>query len=108
MGDRLDLHERLAMVLDLMEPDGDRHVYFNPPPSVSLKYPAIRYSLNSIDSVYANGGTYRNAPSFDITLIDEEPDTAYLVKILQLPYCKFNRFYRVDNLNHWNFTIYNL
>ena len=108
MGERLDLHERLVAVLDLTEPDGDRHVYFNPPPSVSLKYPAIRYSLNRIDTLFANGDSYRSTPSYEVTLIDEEPDTEYLIPILQIPYCKFDRFYRADNLNHWTFTIYNL
>jgi hypothetical protein len=108
MGDRLDLHERFVEMLDMTEPDGDSHVYFNPPSSVYMKYPAIRYSLNRIDTLFASGGSYRRAPSYEVILIDEDPDTIYLTKILDMPYCKFDRFYRANNLNHWVFTIYNL
>lgn len=108
MGDRFDLDERLVTVLGLTEPDGDRHVYFNPSSSVFLKYPAIKYSIKKIDSIFASGGSYRRAPAYDVILIDENPDSEYVNKILELPYCAFDRFYIADNLNHWSFTIYNL
>ena len=107
MDSRLTLDETLGHILDLTEPDGDRHTYFNPPPSVRMRYPAIKYSLSTIDRTFANNGAYQTTPSYEVTLIDEDPDTKYLEKILQIPYCKFNRFYRADNLNHWVFTIHN-
>lgn len=101
------MDEVLAQILDLTEPDGDRHTYFNPPPSVQMKYPAIRYSLSNIGSTFANNGVYRMTPSYEVILIDEDPDTKYLEPILQIPHCRFSRFYIADNLNHWVFTIYN-
>lgn len=107
MNSRLELDEVLAGILDVTESNGDRHTYFNPPPSVRMRYPAIRYSLKGINPNYANNGAYRMAPSYEVILIDENPDTMYLEKILQIPYCSFDRFYRADNLNHWVFTIYN-
>lgn len=105
--DRLILDETLATVLNLTASDGDRHTYFNPPPSVQMKYPAIKYSLKSMNTNFANNGIYRNKPSFEVTLIDYNPDSEYVEKILQIPYCRFDRFYVADNLNHWTFTIYN-
>ena len=105
MNSRLDIDESLSWVLDLTEPDGDRHIYFNPPPSVRMRYPAIKYSLHNINLDFANNGAYRTTPSYEVTLIDEDPDSVYVNKILQLPYCRFNRFYVADNLNHWTFTI---
>lgn len=107
MNDRLILDEVLAQILDLTESDGDRHTYFDPPPSVQMRYPAIVYSLSDIGGIFANNGLYKTEPSYEVILIDEDPDTIYLEQILAIPYCKFVRFYRADNLNHWVFKIYN-
>ena len=107
MDSRLDLDDAFVTVLNLTEPDGDRHTYFNPPPSVQMRYPAIKYSLNKLDRKFANNGAYLTTPSYSVILIDENPDSEYVSKILQIPHCSFDRFYIADNLNHWAFTIYN-
>ena len=107
MNSRLELDDVLAGIIDLTESDGDRHIYFNPPPSVRMRYPAIKYSLDNISQTYANNGSYQMVPYYEIILIDEDPDTPYLEKILKIPYCTFVRYYRADNLNHWVFRIYN-
>lgn len=107
MKDRLELDDILAGIIGITESDGDRHTYFNPPPSVRMRYPAIKYSLSDVASKYANNGVYITAPSYEVILIDEEADTKYLIPLIQLPQSKFNRYYRVDNLNHWVFTIFN-
>ena len=108
MNSRIELDEVLRGILDFNEPDGDGHTYFNPPSSVKIKYPAIIYTLRGIDTRFANNGSYHRAPSYELILIDRNPDTEYLTKILDIPYTRFDRFYRADNLNHWVFTIYNL
>lgn len=105
--DRLALDEVFVRILNLTESNGDRHTYFNPLPSVRMRYPAIKYSLNNVDTKFANNNAYRNIPSYEVTLIDANPDSEYVDKILQIPYCRFNRFYVADNLNHWTFTIHN-
>ena len=107
MDSRLTLDEVLASILNLTEPDGDRHTYFNPPPSVQMRYPAIKYSLKNINSDFANNSVYITTPSYEVTLIDENPDSEYVNKILQIPYCSFDRFYVANNLNHWTFIIHN-
>ena len=107
MKSRLELDEILAGILNKTESDGDRHTYFNPPPSVRMRYPAIRYTLSSVDSTFANNKPYITNPAYEVILIDKDPDTQYLKEILKIPYCSFNRFYVADNLNHWVFTIYN-
>ena len=105
--DRSRLDELLASVLNITESDGDRHTYFNPPSTVKMKYPAIRYTLGGIIRKFANDGSYHMVPYWEITLIDRNPDSVYVKKILQIPYCRFDRFYKADNINHWTFTIYN-
>lgn len=100
MSSRLELQTRLEGIL------GSRNCYFQPPASIQMKYPAIVYSLGSIDKLHANDDMYKTLTAYTVTLIDKNPDTPYLMEILKLPYCTFNRFYPIDNLNHWVFTLY--
>ena len=68
---RLELHELLVTIL------GNRNVYFQPPSSIKMKYPAIVYSRSKIDDKNANNDV-----------------------------CKFDRSFSSDNLNHNVFTLY--
>lgn len=108
MNSRLELHDSLCEIINIVEPDGDRHTYFQPPASIKMKYPAIVYQLKTIYNVSADDITYRYWPGYELTLIDKKPDSKYVTEILKLPYCKFDRFYVADNLNHWTFTLYNI
>lgn len=108
MDKRLELHETLCGIINITEPDGDRHTYFQPPASVHMKYPAIRYSLRGYEKVHAGNGAYRLLPSYEVTLIDKNPASEYFSKIMQLPYCRFDRPYVADNLNHFVFTIFTI
>ena len=108
MDKRLELHEKLCEIINITEPDGDRHVYFTPPASTMIKYPAIRYSLSNIEGIFANDGLYCSRSSYEVILIDKKFNSEFIDKILQLPYCRFIRVYVVDNLNHFVFTIYNI
>ena len=101
MSSRLELQTRLEDVL------GSRNCYFQPPASIQMKYPAIVYSLSSIDKLLANDDMYKSLTAYQVTLIDKNPDTEFLKPILKLRYCSFDRFYTADNLNHWVFTLYN-
>ena len=101
MASRLELHKTLCDIL------GSRNVYYQPPASVNMKYPAIRYDLQGYKKVYANAGAYRLLPSYKLTLIDTNPDSPYVARILALPYCQFDRSYPADNLNHFIFTLFN-
>ena len=106
MSERLELHEILCEIINITEPDGDRHVYFQPPPSVQMKYPAIVYKLKAIDPLHADDGMYLHNTAYEAILIDPNPDCEIFAKMIRLPYCKFDRPYTKDNLNHYTFTIY--
>lgn len=103
---RLELHEILCGITNITEPDGDRHIYFDPPMGLKMKYPAIRYTRKTISKVYANNSTYTMRNPYELILIDKNPDSEYLGKILSLPYCEHDRHYTADNLHHDVFTIY--
>ena len=90
MASRLNLQKELEELL------GSRNVYFQPPSSVQMKYPAIRYSLS----------TLQNSKAYELILIDPDPDSIFIDKLLRLPYCRFDRCYPSDNLNHYVFTLY--
>ena len=101
MPSRLDLQSEFEKIL------GNRNVYFQPPASVKMQYPAIVYSRKNINVQHANDSAYLIHPGYDVILIDKNPDSVYVEKLLQLPHCRFDRHYEVDNLNHDVFTIYN-
>ena len=100
MASRLKLHEAFCEIL------GTRNVYFQPPASVKLQYPAIVYSRKDFSIKRANDAAYIIVPGYEGTLIDNNPDSEYLEKILQLEHCRFDRHYKADRLNHDTFTIY--
>ena len=101
MDDRLYLQATFEEIL------GSRNVYFQPPASVSMNYPAIRYELKDFRNRSANNSSnYITSTGYECVLIMKVPDTEYLQKIFKIPYCKFGRYYRADNLHHYTFTIY--
>lgn len=85
---------------------GSNSVYFQPPESVKMTYPAIVYSRKTIDNTFANNSVYMQRCGYEATVIDEDPDSIYVKKVSQLPNCRFDRHYTKDNLNHDVFTIF--
>lgn len=104
--DRLELHEILCEIVNITEPNGDRHTYYQPPASVIMKYPAIRYKLSNINNTFADNSVYKQDDAYEITVIDTDPESVIMRKVSQLPRCRFDRNYVSDNLYHTVFTLY--
>lgn len=85
---------------------GSKNVYYQPPASVNMKYPAIRYNLRGFDQDKANNSTYILKRSYEGVLIDRNPDSEFVEKLLQMQYCSLGKPYVVDNLYHFPFTLY--
>lgn len=100
MANRLDLHEILCDIL------GTRNVYYQPPESVKMTYPAIVYSRNRIENTFANDNVYSQNHSYQVTVIDKDPDSEIVERVSKLPLCSFDRHFISDNLNHDSFTLY--
>lgn len=94
MAQRLELQSKLEELL------GSRNVYYQPPASVEMGIPGIRYNKSDIDTKYAGNARYLSKNLYDIIVIDYEPDNPVIEKILELPYASFDRHYVADNLNH--------
>lgn len=92
-----------ALLEDIL---GSRQVYFQPPESVRMSYPAIVYNRRPINNTFANDAVYKQANSYDITVIDKDPESGIVIKLSQLPLCRHDRHFKADNLNHDVFTLY--
>lgn len=100
------MESRLKLQILLESILGNRNVYYQPPSSIRMSYPAIVYSRNNIDNSHADNSIYKQEKSYNITVIDEDPDSDIVNKISKLPRCRFDRHYTSDNLNHDSFTLY--
>lgn len=100
MGTRLDLQSKLEELL------GSKYVYYQPSSKVQMTYPAITYVKGKLTQVYANNSTYRLLTRYDLTVISNRPDNPVIQKLLELPYCSYDRRYISDNLYHDSLTLY--
>lgn len=100
MGKRTDLQTIFEEIL------GTRNVYFQPPETIKMEYPCIVYHMDSGDTQFANNIPYIFNRRYNVLLIAEDPDNPYIEKIAELPMCTFDRFYTVDNLNHYSYNLY--
>lgn len=95
---RLQLHEILKGFVP--------NVYFQPPATVKMKYPCIVYNRDNADTKFAGNLPYRYIKRYQVTVIDQDPDSEIPDKVAALPMCLFDRFFTADNLNHDVFNIY--
>ena len=100
------MNRRLELSALLRDTLGSDNLYFQPPETVKMKYPAIVYSLDNIQNVHADDGVYLSHRRYSVTLIDKNPDSPTVERLSALPLCQFNRHYTSDNLNHFVFTLY--
>lgn len=97
---RLELQTFLEALL------GSRNVYFQPPNGTEMNYPAIVYERKDIRNMFADNKVYGQLLAYQVTVIDEDPDSVIVEKISQLPTARFDRPFASDNLNHSIFTLF--
>ena len=98
--------QRLKLQAELVSILGSSNVYFQPPDNVVMKYPCIVFEKKDIDSKYADGSRYLDFQSYDITVIDKDPDSEIAKSLLDhFRYIYYDRHYVVDNLNHDSLVI---
>ena len=97
MRSRLDLQYMLEELI------GNTNVYFQPPETVKLHYPAIVYERENIRTTYA---PYNGRTAYSVTFITKDPDSEIVNKLAALPLCRFSRHFVYDNFNHDVFSLY--
>ena len=100
MASRLELQKKLEELL------GTKNVYYQPPETVKMTYPAIRYSKSRIETRKAEDSIYLKNIRYEVIVIDPRPDNPVIDKLLELPHCSYDRHYKSDNLNHDALTLY--
>lgn len=82
------------------------NVYFQPPQSRQMNYPCIVYTRDDIEIVKANNHNYLKQVRYTVTLIGADPESEYIDKLLEIPYCSYDRSFKMDNINHDVFSLY--
>jgi len=101
MDRRLTLQEELENVL------GSRNVYFQPPETLKMKYPCIRYTKEKPYIESADNKRYFNKAHYNLIVIDTDPDTEIPERIAEhFMYCDVERYYRSNNLTHCALNLY--
>lgn len=100
MDRRLELQTKLEELL------GSRNVYYQPPATIQMSYPAIVYSKELYDIKTANDYIYLKKKRYSLTVIDRRPDNPVIEQLMELPLCGYDRHYTSDNLHHDVLTIY--
>ena len=100
MGTRLDLQVFLETLL------GSTNVYYQPPETLKINYPAIIYSKSRIDTKKADDSIYLKNTRYNIIVVDKKPDNPVIDKLLALQYCSYDRHYTFGKLNHDSLTLY--
>ena len=101
MDSRIELQTNLEAVL------GSRNVYFQPPESLKLKYPAIVYELADIMTDKANNRNYIRNHRYTVTLLHTDPDNELKDNLLdEFRNISFDRVYASDGLYHYVYDLY--
>lgn len=95
--DRASLQARLEVITP--------NVYFQPPPNLVMQYPCIVYNRDLAETEFADNFPYRRTKRYQVTIIDQDPDSPIPDKVAELPMCLFERHFTADNLHH---DVYNL
>lgn len=99
---RLLLHQKLVEILG-----NSNRVYFQPPATLKMSYPCIRYSKLNIDTDNAGNKVYKAFQEYRVIYISKDPDDSIATQMFE----NFSRInsgntYIADNLNHEVFDIY--
>ena len=98
---RFILHEEFC---DLLE---SRAVYYQPPESLKMNYPCIRYSGSGFDTLYADNRAYKSIERYEGVFITRDPNSDIPELMMnQFEMCNFGSRYTANNLYHHPFTLY--
>ena len=82
------------------------NVYFQPPASVRMSYPAIKFARDDLRNTHANDEVYQQSQFYVITVIESDADAPIADKVSKLPTARFDRRYTADGLYHEVYRIY--
>lgn len=99
MGSRRDLQV-------ILERLGSAKAYFQPPASVKMSYPCFVYSLDSMETTYADNFPYKQKKRYQVILISVDGDEPLFEEIANMQECRFERSFTADKLYHFIFQLF--
>lgn len=101
MKGRLTVHNRLLDAL------GNSNVYFQPPKTSKIRYPAIIYNLSDYNHRSADNRGYIDFERYTVTYIHKDPDEDLKNEMLdRFSMCRFDRRFVKDHLYHDVYSVY--
>lgn len=101
MDRRLTLQENLERIPKV------KKVYFQPPASIRMVYPCIRFTRGRPRISWADDRAYRFTQGYELMVIDPDPDSQIARYIVEnFPMAEINATYVSDNLYHTPITLY--
>lgn len=97
---RLEFHNLLKNITGL------KNIYFQPPSTSKMQYPCIRYSRDIINNRPADNVVFSQTVSYEVIVIDPNPDSKYVDIISKMVNARHVRHYATEGLNHDVFRIY--
>lgn len=99
MKPRIELQKKLSELV--------ANVYFQPPSTVKMKYPAIVYSLEKAHTKHADNKIYIGHFCYTVTFVSTKYDENKILEILDsFEMISLNRTFVLDNLYHTVFNLY--
>lgn len=101
------MDRRLDLQMKLEEIPGVKRAYFQPPSSVMMEYPCVRYARSKARLLRADNQAYRFTQGYELMVIDPDPDSQipkYIVDFF--PMAEINSVYISENLYHTSITLY--
>lgn len=90
----------------LQERDITAKVYIQEPSGMQMEYPCILIRRGTGNTKFADNVVFRHQKRYELTAIDEEPDSPLYDLLASLPRSEHNRSYPAENLNHDVFTLF--
>lgn len=82
------------------------NVYFEPPESQKLVFPAIVYNRMAVNTVRADNKLYLTYDRYQVTYIHKKADDTTVERILELPMTEEDREFKQNDMYHNVFTVY--
>lgn len=98
MSSRIQLHNELRLF--------SNNVYFQPPANFKMEYPCIVYSKSRDSTSYADNDIYKARDVYNVTLIENDPDSLVAKNIRDhFRYCFIQSYLVKDNLHQTTLTL---
>lgn len=95
MASRIELNNKFKSLIR------NDNVYFQPPESIKINYPAIIYDLARNESIIADNFSYKITKCYDVTIIFKDPEFNLSQILLEnFSNCTHIRRYVSDGLYH--------